>query len=122
MPVGTVTLDFGAFPGASDAAVVVTGQAGIVSGSRVEAWLRIADTADHSADEHVVETIKVAAGTIVAGVGFTVQGVNTGTLSEPLTRPGAGFTVGGRAAEVGASIGGMGTRLYGTWLVDWVWL
>ena len=73
---GTATLDFGAFPGASDATVVVTGQAGIGAGSLVEAWLIPVATADHSADEHLVETLKVQAGSIVAGTGFTIRGVN----------------------------------------------
>lgn len=122
MPVGTVALDFGAFPGTSDTSIVVTGQALIGAASRVEAWLRLADSADHSADEHLVETIRVAAGAIVPAVGFTVYGVNTSQLYEPLTRPGAGPSVPPRSTEVMASIGGIGTRLYGQWLVDWVWV
>ncbi len=89
---GTALLDFGAFPGASDAAVVVTGQTGIVSGSYVEAWLRPEATADHSADEHWVEAIKVVAGNIVAGTGFTIYGITE-----------------------------YKTRRYGQWIVAWVW-
>jgi hypothetical protein len=89
---GTATLDFGAFPGATDATVAVTGQAAILSGSLVECWLAIAASADHSADEHLVETIFVAAGNIVAGTGFTIYGITTGA-----------------------------NRLYGTWKVNWVW-
>ncbi len=61
---GTAALDFGAFPGKSDASVAVTGQAGIVSGSLVEAWIRPEATADHTADEHMLETLKVFAGNI----------------------------------------------------------
>lgn len=75
---GTTTLDFGAFPGASDATVAVTGQAGILSGSLVEAWIRPVDTADHSADEHMIETLAVFAADIVASTGFTIHGVKTG--------------------------------------------
>lgn len=107
---GTATLDFGAFPGASDASVAVTGQAGILAGSLVEAWLRMEATADHSADEHLVETIKVMAGNIVAGTGFTVYGVNTSELFSETAST-------GNATDVG----GEGTRLYGTWTVAWVW-
>jgi len=122
---GTATLDFGAFPGASDASVAVTGQAAILAGSLVEAWLRMEATADHSADEHLVETIKVLAGNIVAGTGFTIYGINTSELNEPLELSGvsrfrsAGGTVHGRPGE--PSVGGMGMRLYGTWTIAWCW-
>lgn len=98
---GTATLDFGAFPGASDTSVAVTGQTGIVSGSIVGAWLRPVATADHSADEHLVETIRIEAGNIVAGTGFTIYGFNSSQLIE--------------------SPSGTGTRLYGTWTVAWAW-
>lgn len=98
---GTTTLDFGAFPGKSDASVAVAGQAAIVAGSLVEAWVRPAATADHTLDEHLVETLNVVAGNIVAGTGFTIYGVNVNQLSEP--------------------DGGKGTRIYGLWSVAWVW-
>lgn len=91
---GTATIDFGAFPGASDTSVAVTGQTSIVSGSAVEAWILPAATADHSVDEHMVETLKVIAGNIVAGTGFTIYGFNSGFGD---------------------------VRLYGTWNVAWVW-
>jgi hypothetical protein len=121
---GTTTIDFGAFPGGSDASIAVTGQASILAGSLVEAWLLPAATADHTADEHVVETIKVMAGNVVAGTGFTIYAVNTSTLNEPLDHPGvsrfrsAATTVYG---DVYPSEGGYGTRIYGTWNVAWVW-
>lgn len=127
---GTATLNFGAFPGASDASVAVTGQAGIVSGSLVEAWLRPEATADHSADEHMAETLKVLAGNIVAGTGFTIYGLNTSQLNEPLAPPGAGrrhvahTTVGNNFKGPGdqnPSVGGKGTRIYGQWTCAWVW-
>lgn len=125
---GTATLDFGAFPGASDASVAVTGQASIVAGSMVEAWLRPSATADHSADEHWVETIKVVAGNISAGTGFTIYGFNTNTINEPVTPERMG-RFSGTGAETGAGKqdrqardkGGKGTRLYGTWTIAWVW-
>lgn len=122
---GTADLDFGAFPGTSDASIAVTGQTGIVAGSLVEAWIRPVDTADHSADEHMVETIKVVARDIVAGTGFTIYGVNTSQLNEPLTphltdreRNSQTAIPGGASTP---SIGGQGTRLYGVWKVAWVW-
>ncbi len=128
---GAATLDFGAFPGKSDASVTITGQAAIVAGSLVEAWIRPVDTADHSADEHMVETIKVFAATIVAATGFTVYGFNTSQLNEPVRsiEDGVGrFTGTAQAPGPGkqdgqgpAGLGGQGTRLYGQWTVAWVW-
>lgn len=121
---GTATLDFGAFPGKSDASVAVIGQAAIVAGSLVEAWIRPVDTTDHTADEHMLETIKVFAANIVAGTGFTIYGFNSSQLNEPLEFPGisrfrsAVATVYGYAAP---SKGGIGTRLYGTWTIAWAW-
>ena|SRR5689334_9662154 len=100
MPTGSATLDFGAFPGKSDASVAVTGQSAIGAGSFVEAWLRPAATADHTSDEHMVETIKVVAANVVAATGFTIYGFNTNQLNEP---------------------SGLGTRLYGQWSVGWTW-
>lgn len=122
---GTATLDFGAFPGKSDASVTVTGQAGIVAGSLVEAWLRLEATTDHSADEHLVETLKVAAGNIVGGTGFTIYGVNTSENFEPLETIRQNDRAKPLAAQVKgnqlASVGGRGTRIYGKWTVAWVW-
>jgi hypothetical protein len=71
---GTSLLDFGAFPGVTDAILVVTGQTGILSGSQVEAWLMAAATADHSIEEHQVDGPVVMAGNVVAGTGFTIYG------------------------------------------------
>lgn len=101
---GTSTLDFGAFPGAADASRAITGEAGIIAGSLVEAWIRPVATADHSADEHMLEPIKVIAGNIDPGNGFTIYGFNTNTLSEPPSQK--------NAKE---------TRLYGEFTVAWVW-
>ena len=125
---GTVILNFGVFPGASDASVAVTGQAAIVSGSLVEAWLRPIGTADHTADEHMVETLKVFAGNISAGIGFTVYGFNTNQINEPSAEPrlsrfsGIGQDAGGGLQDIETkNIGGKGTRIYGQWTVAWVW-
>ena len=127
---GTATLDFGAFPGASDASVFVAAPA-ITGASLVEAWIFPAATADHSADEHLVETVRVVAGNVQAGVGFTIYGFNTSQLNEPLTEYGAGrnhLSTGTAAANTGfgantrvGSVGGIGTRIYGKFNVGWVW-
>lgn len=125
---GNTTVDFGAFPGSSHAFVDVTGQAGIVAGSAVEAWVRGEASADHSADEHVVETIGVRAASIIAGTGFRIHAWNTSQLNEPVPDTAVGVP---GAARGGAGPqhpsnpmdldGGKGTRLYGVWNVSWVW-
>lgn len=96
---GTTTVDFGAFPGKADTSVAITGQAAIVSGSIVGAWIRPIATADHSADEHRVEPIAIGADTIVAGTGFTIFAVEA----------------------VPATLWNEGHLLYGTWTVAWAW-
>lgn len=95
---GTATIDFGAFPGKSDTSLAVTGQAGIVAGSLVEVWMRPVATSDHTADEHMVETISLFAGNIVAATGFTIYAFNSSQYCGPI-----------------------GTRIYGQWTVAWVW-
>lgn len=73
MPTGTTTVNFGAFPGGGgDNRVTITGQAAILAGSLVEAWLRPEASADHSADEHLIENLVVQAGNITAGTGFDI--------------------------------------------------
>jgi len=67
-----------------------------------------------TADEHIVETLKVFAGNIVPGTGFTLYGVNDSQLSE--TPPGWQSAGGGQSGQAGR-----GTRLYGKWNVAWVW-
>jgi hypothetical protein len=124
MATGSVIIDFGAFPGGSDASVVVTGQTAILASSLVEAFLSPAATADHSADEHLVETLNVMAGNVVPGVGFTIYAVNTSQLNEPVT---PGSVAGGGPGQVGSlntmpSQGGQGTRIYGKWNVGWAWV
>lgn len=69
---GHTTVDFGAFPGTAEAQVNVTGQASILAASDAEAWIRCEPSADHSADEHEMESFEVAAKSIVVGTGFTV--------------------------------------------------
>jgi hypothetical protein len=121
---GTTTVNFGTFPGGQDASVAVTGQATILAGSLVEAWLYPSATVDHSADEHLVETISVMAGNVVAGVGFTIYAQNTSNAVEQLAiagvtgfRPAATSVYGSPAP----SVGGKASRIYGQWTVAWVW-
>ena len=77
---GTVTIDFGA--GDDIASVTVTGQTGILIGSRVHVSLRGEATADHSTDEILVEPLRVIARDISAGVGFTISAIcDFGTAS-----------------------------------------
>jgi hypothetical protein len=112
MPTGTALLDFGAFPGASDASVAVTGQTGILSTSLVEAWILPATTTDHSADEHRVETLTVMAGNIVAGTGFTIYGNNIMPSIPGGDKLDGYFTVQPRNVGV----------VYGKWNIAWAWL
>ncbi len=121
---GKTTIDFGAFPGKSDASINITGQAAILADSLIEAWIRPEATADHTADEHMVETLKVIAGNIVAGTGFTIYAFNINQINEPMEPlrvapfKTAATTVYGYVAS---SKGGQGTRLYGQWTVAWAW-
>jgi hypothetical protein len=96
----STTINFGAFPGSSDASLVITGQTGIDVSSVVNAWLTPADTDDHTADEHCIETISVMAGNVVSGVGFTIYAQNTSNLFNNR---------------------GDGTRIYGKWSISWKW-
>lgn len=96
---GTATIDFGAFPGGTEASVAVTGQAGIVSGSRVEAWMSLDDaTADHSVDEHRIEPIKITAGNKIGGTGFTIY-------AEAITPDATPYAI----------------RFYGQFTLQWAW-
>jgi len=130
---GTATVDFGAFPGKSDASVVVTGQTAILTTSEVIVRIRPEATADHSSDEHWVETIEVFAAEIVAGTGFTIYARNTSEINSALESHGAGGRVGRTVSAPGTavaknlgysapSVGGVGTRLYGQFNVSWMWV
>ena len=130
MAQGTATVDFGAFPGASDASLFVSAPT-IGAGNLVEAWIFPAATTDHTADEHLVESIKVMAGNVAAGSGFTIYMMNTSEINEPVDYPPPATTVqqttatavGQKIAQPGARAygGGQGTRIYGKWSVGWVW-
>jgi hypothetical protein len=110
---GTTTVNFGAFPGASDATVVITGQTSIQAASLVEAWIFPSATADHSVDEHWVDPPDIFAGNIVAGTGFTIYArqaiypyVDDGVVAGPVDL---------RNSNNNAPL------VYGLWTVAWVW-
>lgn len=96
---GTSSLDFGAYPGANEATLDVTGQAGFVAASAVEAWVQPKATADHSADEHRIEEVDVA-GVYQADGTIRLYGRHTGSGSRD----------------------GNGQKLYGVFNVGWVWV
>lgn len=106
---GTTTVDFGAFPGVTDTTAVIIGQAGILAGSLVEAWIFPTATADHSVDEHWVDPPEVFAGNVIAGTGFTIYAVSK------------------KRAEIGPTSDSLRIRnidmprVYGQWTVGWVW-
>ena len=78
MATGEATIDFGAFPGANEASIAVTGQGTILSTSFAEAWIMADDTtSDHTANDHrYVEVIgtKFICGTPTNAIGFTIYG------------------------------------------------
>jgi hypothetical protein len=102
---GTATIDFGAFPGKADTSLAITGQAAILAGSYVEAWIRPTATADHTVDEHIVDAPRVVAGNISAGVGFTIYGVDNANHGTRDGKHGLPTT----------------PMPYGLWTVAWVW-
>lgn len=82
---GTATLDFGSTPGGNVATTTIAGQAGIVSGSLVEAFIMGDSTADHNVAEHELVPMRLRCGNIVAATGFDVTAITdlrlTGTFS-----------------------------------------
>lgn len=129
---GVASVDFGAWPGATDATLVVTGQAGILISSVVDARIAAIATADHSVDEHILAAslIDAIATDIVAGVGFTLRVIARHQMPEPLTPPGnnrilqtgAGAAANSFAQGVEGSIGGIDTsRWYGLTSIAWTW-
>lgn len=105
---GTTVVDFGAFPGKSDVSLAVTGQTSILSGSLVEAWVSLTATADHSSDEHQLEQLRVRAGAVSAGVGFTLYASCDSVLFEP--------------ASAASRVSGLSEpRLYGQFNINWAW-
>lgn len=126
---GTAVVDFGS--GSSHATVDVTGQAALLSGSLVYVWIKPEATADHTADEHLVEQIKVLASDVVAGDRFTIHALSTNERPEPglpatslLGRySGAGTAPGAGQAPRAASltVGGKVPMPTGQWSVGWMY-
>lgn len=82
---GTATLSFGAQPGTQRIVSTVTGQAGILSGSRVKAYLMGSTTADHNEYEHSMVPMYITCGNIVAGTGFDIVAVSDWSLTGDFT-------------------------------------
>jgi uncharacterized membrane protein YczE len=81
---GTTTVTFGSRE--TSVQKVITGQASILAGSLVEAWMFPALTASNQPDNHWFDDFTVMAGTVVAGTGFTItvkcnQGVAHGIFN-----------------------------------------
>jgi hypothetical protein len=71
--IGIATVDFGAFPGTSEAKLTVTGQTGITTASYVEAWVGGDNTtADHTVHEHYMEEFICFVDTLVDNTGFNL--------------------------------------------------
>jgi hypothetical protein len=82
--VGSAEIDFGAWPGANEASVAVSGQAAITSLASAEAWVMADDTTDdHTASDHryADALMGLTCGTPVDGVGFTIYGRSTEKLT-----------------------------------------
>jgi len=90
---GTATIDFGAYPGSSEASVAVTGQGSILGSSKAEAYVMGDDTSSsHTAADHryFAALVGLTCGTPTAAMGFTIYA---------------------RAMD----------KVQGTWTVRWVW-
>ena len=113
--VGIAQVDFGAFPGASDALIAVTGQTLIKATSVLNARIALVDTADHSADEHFANPPRVSAGNILPGIGFTIFAINDDKWNEYPDPVNGGLGEGRPVANIG------NTLTYGKWSVAWSW-
>lgn len=72
---GTATIDFGSFPGTSEASVAVTGQTAIAATPEIKVFVNGDDTTtDHTANDHRYLPLfaQFTAGSVVAGTGFTI--------------------------------------------------
>lgn len=78
---GTVTIDFGAWPGSNEASIGFT-DATISGTSKVEAYVMADDTtADHTASDHQYVGLWLSlTGSASAGVGGTIYGRSTEKL------------------------------------------
>ena len=69
---GTATIDFGAFPGSSEASVTITGLTGLTSGA--QAYFGADTSSSHTVSDHqyAAQLIGLSVSSITAGVGFTI--------------------------------------------------
>jgi hypothetical protein len=116
---GTTTIDFGAFPGASHVSIAIT-DTSILDTSLCEAWIRPEASADHTFDEHLVETIKFHAFGIDGFDALVIHAFNSGTINEPVYDPKGNYSPGPADAQT-YDRGGKGTRIWGVWNVQWCW-
>lgn len=105
---GTAVLDFGAFPGKGEATVDVTGQTGFTASSLAEAWVYPVATAEHSADEHIAEGLRVLA-YFVANGQFRIVGWSESR------------SYGSIRGQQKLKNQTDPERLYGRYTVGWVW-
>lgn len=129
---GNAELNFGAFPGSYHATVAVVGQGGIGAGSSVQVQMRPVASAEHSADEHMLEGVRLFASTIVPGVGFTINGFAEGFPYEHSDRLGhrshsvrdrlGSGSVTGAKKQIGVQPSfNIAPRAYGRFNVSWRW-
>lgn len=116
---GDGVLNFGAFPGSSVAYVDVTAT-GVVSTSKVEAWINPVASADHTDTDHIAAQMKVV-GTYLSDNNLRIYGLNTNDVIPPLEpQPHEGMTSKPRGTtnRVGRQNAPM---LVGQFNVNWVW-
>ena len=84
---GTTTIAFGASPGVNEASVAVTGQASIVAGSLVEAFVMEEVLGTKTANDHgyMNLVVRLTCGTIVAATGFTIYAKSTEKMTGSFT-------------------------------------
>lgn len=69
---GTATLDFGSTPGTNITTTTITGQASILVGSKIKAYLMADTTLTHNSYEHSIVPLTITCGNIIAGTGFDI--------------------------------------------------
>lgn len=80
---GTVTIDFGDWPGTTEASVAVTGETSILATSKADAFIMADDTtADHTAADHrwFAALAALTCGTPTASTGFTIYATSLNPL------------------------------------------
>ena len=85
---GIATIDFGSYPGTTEAYVAVTGQTSIQGTSKADAYIMADDTStDHTANDHryVKLFAEFTCGNIIAGTGFTIYAMASDRLTGKFT-------------------------------------